>query len=256
MRLLDLLSDPVRLPLALAAATVVGRVLYAILSRVVAPHPRLRALVEALAAASPDVIRAALQVVALVTGRPAPKLDALPPDPRVEERAARLAGSDLTLLRATVLDLQTERDALARRVAELTAAEEPGRRRPTVVPGEEPGEEPARSPDETTVSGRRRLPPGTLGTMALLVALTGCPQVIREPAVPAPPPGCDGGASVCNRGAPFVCGPGGQWSQADRACAGLGDAGTLRCCATPSALRPGVLVHACVPSNLCVEAAR
>lgn len=93
-----------------------------------------------------------------------------------------------------------------------------------------------------------------LVVLLFAAALAACPQVIREPAVPAPPPGCDGGATACNLGAPFVCGPGGQWSQADRACAGLGDAGTLRCCPTPSALRPGVLVHACVPSNLCIEA--
>lgn len=208
-RLLDLLTDPVRLPLALALVATVGRVLYAILSHVVAPHPRLRALVEAVAAASPDPIRAALQVVALVTGEAAPKLDALPPDPRVEERAARLAGSDLTLLRATVLDLQTERDALARRVAELTAAEEPGRLRPTVVPVEEP----ERSPDETTVSGRRRLPPGTLGTMALLaLALAGCPKL-------PPVSGCEPLAQRCEGDRPQVCSPSRRWhTVGDEAC--------------------------------------
>lgn len=147
MTLVQILVDPVRLPLALAAAAAVARVLYALLSRVVAPHPRLRALVEALAAASPDVIRAALQVVALVTGRPAPKLDALPVVP---PDAVRLAGRYSTAadLQAALDAAERDRDALARRVAELTAAEEPGRLRPTVVPGEEP----ARSPDETTAA--------------------------------------------------------------------------------------------------------
>lgn len=147
MKLLDLLSDP-RTPLVLAAVAALGRVLYALLSRLVQPYPRVRAAVEAVVALLPDVVRSVLQIVSAWTGRPAPRLDVLPPDPRVEERAVRLAGSDLTLLRATVIDLQTERDALARRVAELTAAEEPGRLRPTVVPGEEP----ARSPDETTAA--------------------------------------------------------------------------------------------------------
>jgi hypothetical protein len=167
-RLLDLLTDPVRLPLVLALVAALARVVYAVISRAVQPYPRARAALEAAVALLPDVLRSGLQLVAVVTGRPAPKLDALPPDPRVEEQAARLAGSDLTLLRATVLDLQAERDALARRVAELTAAEEPGRLRPTVVPGEEP----ARSPDETTAAartGRHRIPPGTLGAMVLLM---------------------------------------------------------------------------------------
>jgi hypothetical protein len=172
-RLLDLLTDPVRLPLVLALVAALARVVYAVVSRVVQPYPRARAALEAAVALLPDVLRSGLQLVAVVTGRPAPKLDALPPDPRVEERAVRLAGSDLTLLRATVLDLQAERDALARRVAELTASEEPGRLRPTVVPGEEP----ARSPDETTAAartGRHRLPKGTLGAMVLLALATGC----------------------------------------------------------------------------------
>lgn len=173
MKLLDLLTDPVRLPLVLALVAALARVVYAVVSRVVQPYPRARAALEAAVALLPDVLRSALQLVAVVTGRPAPKLDALPADPRVEERAVRLAGSDLTLLRATVLDLQSERDALARRVAGLTASEEPGRLRPTVVPGEEP----ARSPDETTAAartGRHRLPAGTLGAMVLLALATGC----------------------------------------------------------------------------------
>jgi hypothetical protein len=84
--------------------------------------------------------------------------------------------------------------------------------------------------------------------------LTGCPKVIREPSLPPPADGCVAGATTCHEGAPWRCGPEGRWSQADRRCDRLsgadGGVGVL-CCATPSALRPGVLVHACVPANVC-----
>jgi hypothetical protein len=160
MKLLDLLTDP-RTPFVLAAIVALARVLYALVSRLVAPYPRARAAVEALAALGPDVVRSALQLVAVATGRPAPKLDLAPLDPATR-RAAEAA--EAWRLRA---------EAAEARVAELTAAEEPGRLRPTVVPGEEP----ARSPDETTAAartGRHRLPKGTLGAMVLLALATGC----------------------------------------------------------------------------------
>jgi hypothetical protein len=89
---------------------------------------------------------------------------------------------------------------------------------------------------------------------AVGAVLTGCPKVIREPALPPPADGCVAGATTCHEGAPWRCGPEGRWSQADRRCDRLsgadGGVGVL-CCATPSALRPGVLVHACVPANVC-----
>lgn len=179
MRLLDLLSDP-RTPLVLACVAALARVVYALISRVVQPYPRARAIVEAVAALLPDVLRAGLQIVAAATGRPAPRLDApIGGDPN--------ARAEQALQNAVTLSASSDgwrRRALAaeERVAELTAADGGGVR-PTVVPGDVP----ERSPDETTVSGRRRLPPGTLGTMCLALALAGCPQVIREPAVTAPP---------------------------------------------------------------------
>lgn len=94
--------------------------------------------------------------------------------------------------------------------------------------------------------------PVALGLLVLV--LVGCPgpAVIREPALPPPPEGCVAGATVCHQGAPWRCGPGGHWSQADRRCDRLGTEATpVLCCLTPSALRPGVNVHACVPSNAC-----
>ncbi len=171
MKLLDLLTDPVRLPLALALLAAVARVLYAIVSRVAAPYPRARAAVEAVVALLPDVLRAGLQLVAVATGRPAPRLDLVPADPRAEERAVHLAAGEVMGLRATVVDLTEERDALARRVAELTAAEEPGRLRPTVVPGEEPRVNEA---TRAAVTGRHRIPPGTMGALCLALACAGC----------------------------------------------------------------------------------
>ena len=89
-----------------------------------------------------------------------------------------------------------------------------------------------------------------VASLALVVA---CPRVIREPALPPPPSGCAQGATVCHEGAPWRCGPGGAWSQADRRCDRLaaGDAAVAVCCSTPSAIRPGVMLHACVPAALC-----
>jgi hypothetical protein len=80
-----------------------------------------------------------------------------------------------------------------------------------------------------------------------LLALAACPRVTREPALAPPPHGCDAGATLCHEGAPWRCGPDGEWSQADRRCDRLGAV----CCATPSALRPGVTLHACVPTDRC-----
>lgn len=93
-----------------------------------------------------------------------------------------------------------------------------------------------------------------LGALALGAVLSGCPKVIREPSLPPPPDGCVAGTTLCHEGAPWRCGPDGHWSQADRRCDRLsgadGGVGVI-CCATPSALRPGALVHACVPSTVC-----
>ena len=83
--------------------------------------------------------------------------------------------------------------------------------------------------------------------LGLAVELQGCPSVIREPALTPPPHGCTAGATLCHEGAPWRCGPDGEWSQADRRCDRLGAV----CCATPSALRPGVTLHACVPNDRC-----
>lgn len=198
-RLLDLLTDP-RTPLVLAAAVALARVLYALVSRLVAPYPRARAAVEALAALGPDVVRAGLQLVAVVTGRPAPKLDALPPAP---PDAVQLAGRYATAadLQAALDDAAAERDALARRVAELTASEEPGRLRPTVVPGEE-------APAGAVVTSRHRVIAGTL----TLLALTGCPKL-------PPVSGCTPLSQRCERDRPQVCSPSRRWhTVGDEAC--------------------------------------
>lgn len=98
-RYLSWMAERPDMAIALAAAVVaLLRVLYALLSRIVAPYPRLRAAVEAVAALGPDVARALLQLARAVTGRalPSPDLDA--------------RDADLAALRRDVLRLQ----ALAR----------------------------------------------------------------------------------------------------------------------------------------------
>lgn len=67
--------DELKIAAILTVGTVVLRVAYAAVSHLVQPYPRLRALVELIAAVSPDAIRAASQAVSLLTGRRAPKLD-------------------------------------------------------------------------------------------------------------------------------------------------------------------------------------
>jgi hypothetical protein len=73
------------------------RAVYALLSRVVAPYPRLRAVVEAVAALGPDVARAGLQLYRAVTGRHVPSVD-------LDTRDAELAA-----LRARVAELSAQR---------------------------------------------------------------------------------------------------------------------------------------------------
>jgi hypothetical protein len=82
----------------LAVATVVARVTYAVVARLVAPHPRWRAVVEAIAAASPDVLRVAAQLFRALSGRdfPLPLIDARDAELRdLRRRVAALAGARL-----------------------------------------------------------------------------------------------------------------------------------------------------------------
>lgn len=79
-----------------------------------------------------------------------------------------------------------------------------------------------------------------------LVGVTACPRVVRDPTVPAPPAGCVQGETICHEGAPWRCGPGGVWSQADRRCDRIGGV----CCLTPSAVAPRS-VHACTTHDRC-----
>lgn len=79
----------------LAALTLLVRAVYAALARVLAPYPRVRAAVEALAAVSPDLWRALVMIARAVTGLPIPA-------PSVDARDAQIA-------------------ALTARVAELAA---------------------------------------------------------------------------------------------------------------------------------------
>ena len=142
MSLVSILVDP-RLYASLVLATALMRVIYAIISRAVAPYPRLRALVESVAALMPDVVRATLQLAAVATGRPAPRLDLAPPDPAAVEWERRARAAEA-------------------RVAELAAAGAPAA--------------PVGHIDETTREDRATIAPGMHGMMVLLVVAlaTGC----------------------------------------------------------------------------------
>jgi hypothetical protein len=88
--------------LALAAALVaLLRGLYAALSRLATPYPRLRAALEAVAALAPDVLRFAVMVARAVTGRAIPM-------PAVDARDAEIA-----TLRARVAELAGDRATVA-----------------------------------------------------------------------------------------------------------------------------------------------
>ena len=65
-------SHPEAAALVAAAVVSVLRAAYALLARLVAPYPRLRAAVEAVAAIGPDPLRAILQALRAVTGRALP----------------------------------------------------------------------------------------------------------------------------------------------------------------------------------------
>lgn len=75
-------------PEAIMAVVILLRVLYAMVSRLVRPYPRLRAAVESVSALGPDVLRAVQQGAIAATGRPVPGLEVRAPE---EDRAALLA---------------------------------------------------------------------------------------------------------------------------------------------------------------------
>jgi hypothetical protein len=128
-------------PLTLALLVVALRIVYAVVSRLVAPYPRARAAVEAVAALGPDVLRSVQQGASAVTGRPVASLDLRAPDPeavRWRERA----------------------EAAERRVAELAGSA------PAAAPVE-------RVVDETTREGRATVAPG-IGMLTLALGIAGC----------------------------------------------------------------------------------
>lgn len=119
-------------------------------------------------------------------------------------------------------------------------------RDPLFLPAPPAPRPPAAPSGRSGQSGRATV--GALVVLAALglVAVTACPRVTRDPTVPAPPAGCVQGETICHEGAPWRCGPGGVWSQADRRCDRIGGV----CCLTASAVAPRS-VHACTTANRC-----
>lgn len=184
------------------------RAVYAFISRVVAPYPRLRAAVEAAAALGPDVARFGLQFARAVTGKPLPSV-------LLDTRDAELARLRETVARQAALLAQLAPDNAAGR---------------------------------STQAPPPPIPPVALGVLLALFA--GCPKVTREPSPEPPREGCTQRATLCHQGHPWVCGPGGRWSQADRRCDRMG----VACCLASSPYGTGPR-HACVPATACIESA-
>ncbi len=99
-----ILAHPVSFPLILAVGTALMRVVYIILAVITKPFPRLRAIVEGIAALCPDVLRAVVQFVRGITG-----VDIA--SPLVDSRDAELAR------------LRAENETLKARTAVLIAAD-------------------------------------------------------------------------------------------------------------------------------------
>jgi hypothetical protein len=99
----QILAWAVAHPEHLAAGVVALRALYALASRIAAPYPRARAVVEGIAALGPDVLRAAQQIGSAVLGRPLPSLDVRAPD----DDRARLRDS-VAAQAARILELERE----------------------------------------------------------------------------------------------------------------------------------------------------
>lgn len=92
--------------LYLSIVTALCRVLYAAVARIVAPYPRARHVVESVAAISPDVLRAVVQIYRAVTGRDLPA-------PLVDQRDAEIAqlrgAAAATGARVIALDAEVSR---------------------------------------------------------------------------------------------------------------------------------------------------
>lgn len=99
-------ANPLEFGAIFASAIAIVRGIYAVITRLVAPYPRLRAVVEGFAALGPDVLRFALQLARAITGRalPSPALDSRDAELaalRAEVRRLK-AGDEVVIGRPTV----------------------------------------------------------------------------------------------------------------------------------------------------------
>jgi len=209
------IAHPVEAATLAASAVALLRGLYALLARVLAPYPRARAVVEAVAALAPDVLRFGVMVARAVTGLPIPS-------PSVDARDAQIA-------------------ALTARVAELA-----GDRVTTAPPA------PRGSPGRTDAGTLLTVVVVALFVAMSAVVLgsiaTGCGPgrelVMRvAPGVPSPSSCSPAGASRCDGQVPVVCSASGRWwpaTPASAPCAGgcvVGDGGAY-CAARDAAVSP------------------
>ena len=210
--------DAPALSIALVLATATGllRAAYALAARILAPYPRARAFVEAVAAMAPDVLRFVQQVYRVLTGRDLPStqpVSVVPSAPGVALPAEKQGALDVSATRPepphpTPPD-GVAFDAQRRTLGAVTF--DPRERQSIVAP-----------PPVDRDDGQR----GSVDLPGLLTCIVGlilagalfygCP---RNP----PVSGCQPEAQTCIRDRPHVCSASQRWHVAgDRSCASIG----------------------------------
>ena len=187
---------------ALAAALVaLMRSIYAVISRIVKPYPRLRAAVEAVASLAPDVARFGLQAARAVTGRAIPSI----------------------VLDSRDAEIDRQRQVIADQAVRIRQLAEAGA---VIVPSRTAAEGIERALESTAASARSgqngSAPVAALAVVSALGAalafglmLSGCP-VVREGVMQVTPgvpdrSDCAEGAYRCNANVPEACSATHRW---------------------------------------------
>lgn len=190
--------------LILAMATGILRAAYALASRILAPYPRARAFVEAVAAMAPDLLRFMQQVYRVMTGRDLPSTQPVSLAPAAPVGIALPAEKQGALVVSETRPVAhpTPADGVAfdaQRVA-LGAV--------TVDPGKSDGQR-----------GSVDLPGLLTCIIAAILAGALCVGCPRNP----PVSGCQPEAQTCINDRPHVCSASQRWHVAgDRTCSSIG----------------------------------
>ncbi|MDB4929444.1 MAG: hypothetical protein JWM10_1928 [Myxococcaceae bacterium] len=252
-------ANPLEFGAIFASAIAIVRGIYAVITRLVAPYPRLRAVVEGFAALGPDVLRFALQLARAITGRaiPSPALDSR--DAELASLRAKLG--ELEGLRAEVLRLRAV--LVAPRPLAVTLGDEVVLGRETIAPPDtiDPERFDRFDPTQTRRSERGSVDLRSLALLACTlgalgsagVLCMGCPASaqLTRPAL-GDVDGCEPRTTRCApNGRPQVCSGSRRWTDADQVCA-LAVQVAAVCCLTTSPIT-GAELHACVLADRCID---